>query len=234
MSDCGCEIEIKDQSQKSVLYWLLGINMTMFFIELAVGWYGQSTALIADSMDMLADAIVYIIGLYAVGKTLQVKANAALVSGYFQGVLGLLILVDIVRRIIQGSEPVSALMMIMGVFALIANMICLVLIHKHKEGDVHMRASWIFSANDVVANLGVIISGVLVWWLGSRWPDIIIGLVIAAVILRGSRMIIKDARAEMSAQDGCASTQGEAASSCNDATCSGDDCDDKDPHVSPE
>jgi len=215
MSDCGCEIEIKDASQKSVLYWLLGINMTMFFIEFTVGWFAESTAVIADSMDMLADAIVYIIGLYAVGKALKVKAHAALISGYFQGLLGAMILIDIVRRIIVGNEPVSQLMMIMGVLALIANVVCLFLIKQHREGDVHMRASWIFSANDVIANLGVILSGVLVWWLGNRWPDLIIGLIIATVILRGSVLIYKDARKEL-AEDECSDD------SCSSESCSGE------------
>lgn len=197
MSDCGCNVEIKDQSQKSVLYWLLAINASMFFIEVSVGWFAESTALIADSFDMFADAVVYAIGLYVVGKATNEKAKAALISGYFQAILGLLILIDIIRRVILGSEPVSELIMIMGLIALVANLICLVLIHKHKDGEVHMRASWIFSANDVIANLGVIIGGVLVWWLDTRWPDIIIGFIIAFVILRGSRLIIQDAKSEM-------------------------------------
>jgi len=197
MSDCGCSIEIKDQSQKSVLYWLLAINASMFVIEISVGWLAESTALIADSFDMFADAVVYGIGIYVVGRAAKDKAKAALVSGYFQAVLGLLILIDIVRRVLQGSEPVSELIMIMGLIALFANLICLVLIHKHKDGEVHMRASWIFSANDVIANTGVIIGGALVWWLDSRWPDIIIGLIIALVILRGSRLILKDANNEI-------------------------------------
>jgi len=197
MSDCGCEIEIKDQSQKSVLYWLLAINTSMFMVEITLGWYAESTALIADSMDMFADAVVYGIGLYVVGRTALAKANAALVSGYFQAILGFLILFDITRRLIQGSEPLSEFMMLVGLVALIANVICLLLIHKHKDGEVHMRASWIFSANDVIANLGVIISGVLVWWLDNRWPDIIIGIVIAVVILRGSLLILIDARNEL-------------------------------------
>ena len=146
---------------------------------------------------MFADAVVYGIGIYVVGRAAKDKAKAALVSGYFQAVLGLLILIDIVRRVLQGSEPVSELIMIMGLIALFANLICLVLIHKHKDGEVHMRASWIFSANDVIANTGVIIGGALVWWLDSRWPDIIIGLIIALVILRGSRLILKDANNEI-------------------------------------
>ena len=113
MSDCGCNIEIKDRSQKSVLYWLLAINASMFVIEISVGWLAESTALIADSFDMFADAVVYGIGIYVVGRAAKDKAKAALVSGYFQAVLGLLILIDIVRRVIQGSEPISEFMMMM-------------------------------------------------------------------------------------------------------------------------
>jgi len=209
MSDCGCEVEITNNSQKQVLYWLLGINALMFMVEFGVGWVAQSTALIADSLDMLADAIVYGIGLYAVGRAITDKARAATVSGYFQLLLALLILVDIVRRIVQGSDPISGLMMGMGSLALIANVICLLLIQKHKNGEVHMRASWIFSTNDVIANAGVILSGALVWWLDMRWPDIVIGGVIVLVILRGARMILREAQEELAAaqkpscSDGC-------------------------------
>lgn len=197
MSDCNCDIEIKDQTQKRVLYWLLIINALMFVVEVSFGWIAESTALIADSLDMLADAIVYSVGIYAVGRAADDKAKAALVSGYFQATLGGLILFDILRRIIQGSEPESALMMGFGFVALFANVICLILIHKHRDGEVHMRASWIFSTNDVIANLGVIISGALVWFLGNRWPDIIIGIIIALVIFRGSWLILQDAKREL-------------------------------------
>ena len=197
MSNCGCEVEIKDQAQKRVLYWLLAINALMFVVEISIGWVAESTALIADSIDMLADAIVYVIGLYAVGRSVSDKAKAALVSGYFQAMLGLLILLDILRRIFLGSEPVSGLMMSMGMVALLANVTCLFLISKHKDDEVHMRASWIFSTNDVIANLGVIAGGALVWWLDNRWPDIVIGIVISFVILRGAWLIMKDARREL-------------------------------------
>ena len=151
MSGCGCEVELKDAKQKYVLYWLLGINAVMFCVEITVGLYANSTALIADSMDMLADAIVYGIALYAVSRSLKHKANAALISGYFQLTLGLLIIFDIVRRILGEGEPHSWFMIGFGFIALIANVICLVLIRKHNNGEVHMRASWIFSANDVIA-----------------------------------------------------------------------------------
>ena len=196
MSGCGCEVEIKDQSQRQVLYWLLGINATMFVIEMGIGLFADSTALIADSLDMLADAVVYGIALYAIGKSLLHKANAARISGFFQMALGLLIIIDIVRRSIYGSEPESGLMMAMGAVALVANVICLVIIRKQKNEEVHMRASWIFSANDVIANLGVIFAGVMVFWLDSRWPDLVIGVIVSCVVLRGAKMILEDAKNE--------------------------------------
>jgi len=197
MSGCGCEVEIKDASQKRVLYWLLGINATMFFVEMTVGILADSTALIADSMDMLADAVVYGIGIYAVGKSILHKAKAAQISGYFQLLLGVIILIDITRRLFLGSEPISSLMIGMGFIALSANVACLMIIRNHKNDEVHMRASWIFSANDVIANMGVIIAGVLVVWLDSRVPDLVIGCIVSIVVLRGAWMILKDAKQEV-------------------------------------
>jgi len=202
MSDCECDIEVKNSEQSRVLIQLLAVNGVMFFVEIIAGIMGNSTALIADSLDMLADASVYAIGLYAVGRSLLVKAKAAHLSGIFQVLLGLGVLFDIVRRFIVGSEPESILMMTVGAVALVANTLCLVLIYKHRQGEVHMRASWIFSKNDVFANLGVISGGVLVAWLGSPWPDLIIGLVIAAIVVRGGLHIMNDAKTEIPTNKG--------------------------------
>ncbi len=197
MSGCGCEVELKDNQQKTVLYWLLAINASMFFLEIGFGWLSESTALIADSLDMLADAIVYAIALYAVGKSIQHKVNAALVSGYFQLVLGILILLDIARRLYGESEPHSWFMIGIGLVALVANAICFILIRKHNNDEVHMRASWIFSANDVMANLGVVLAGILVMVLEQRWPDIVIGSIISVLIIRGAYRILSDAKQEL-------------------------------------
>ena len=194
MSGCGCEVDIKNKSESRVLIILLLINAAMFVIEISAGLIAQSTGLIADSMDMLADASVYAISLYAVGRSLAVKNHAAYISGIMQIILGLLVLADIIRRFIYGSEPESSLMMLFGVIALIANTACLLLIAKHRKGEVHMRASWIFSKNDVIANLGVIISGGLVAWLASPYPDLIIGLIIVIIVIRGGVLIIHDSK----------------------------------------
>ncbi len=201
MSGCGCEIEIKNRDQSRVLILLLAINGVMFVAEMVAGILGDSTALIADSLDMLADATVYAIGLYAVGRSLLVKAKAAHISGIFQIMLGLGVLFDIVRRTVVGSEPESMMMVSVGMVALVANTICLVLIYKHRQGEVHMRASWIFSKNDVIANLGVIAAGLLVAYTDSHWPDLIIGLLIATIVTRGGLHIIKDAKRERDQQE---------------------------------
>ena len=193
MSNCGCGAEQADSLERKTLIILLSINAFMFIAELILGWIAQSTGLIADSLDMLADATVYGLSLYAVGKGVLRQAKAARVSGYLQIILGLGVLFEVVRRMIFGSEPQSTLIIVVGAVALMANVICLILISKHKDGGVHMRASWIFSTNDVIANFGVIISGVLVAIVGSRYPDLIVGTIISIVVIRGGIKILKDA-----------------------------------------
>jgi Co/Zn/Cd efflux system component len=168
----------------------------MFVAEIVTGIIAESTGLIADSIDMLADAAVYAIGLYAVGRAASVKINAAIISGIFQIVIALGVAAEIARRLIWGNEPEPLFMMGVGVVALVANIVCLVLISKHRDGEVHMRASWIFSKNDVIANSGVILAGALVYMLNSRLPDLVIGTLIVIVILRGGIKIINEARTE--------------------------------------
>ena len=198
MTDCGCGIEIKNREESRVLIILLSINAFMFVVEIVLGIMSESTAIIADSLDMLADATVYGIGLYAVGRSPLVKIKAAHLSGIFQVILGVLVSADVIRRLIYGSEPESFLMISVGLLALVANVICLTLISKHKDGEVHMRASWVFSKNDVIANLGIIISGGFVYLLDSRFPDLIIGMIISIIVVRGGIHIIKDSRNEKS------------------------------------
>lgn len=181
------EMEAKDAS---VLKVLLAINAIMFGVELSVGWMAQSTGLIADSLDMFADAAVYGLALYAVGHSALMKVRAAHFSGWLQLLLAFGVLFEVGRRFWFGSEPVSTLMMSFGLVALVANVFCLMLISKNRDSGAHMKASWIFSANDVIANAGVILAGILVAWTGSRYPDLIIGLVIGIIVLNGARRIL--------------------------------------------
>ncbi|MBR9882587.1 MAG: cation transporter [Oceanospirillales bacterium] len=193
MSNCGCGAEQADRLERKTLLALLSINAFMFVVELTLGWFAQSTGLIADSLDMLADASVYGLSLYAVGKGIVQQAKAARVSGYLQIILGLGVLFEALRRLLFGSEPQSTLIVVVGAAALVANVLCLVLISKHREGGVHMRASWIFSTNDVIANLGVMLSGVLVAVLGSRYPDLVVGAIISIIVIRGGITILREA-----------------------------------------
>lgn len=189
-------MEARNGQERKTLRLVLGINALMFVFEMVLGILAESTGLIADSLDMFADASVYAISLYAVGKSGDLKIKSAKLSGFTQIFLALLVLADVLRRFILGSDPVSALMMAVGVIALLANATCLWLIAKHRDGGVHMRASLIFSKNDVIANIGVILSGVLVWTLGSRYPDLVIGFVIAVIVLRGGLQILKETAEE--------------------------------------
>lgn len=174
------------QTESKVLKILLGINAGMFVAELAAGVIARSTGLIADSLDMFADAAVYGLSLYAVGKTAQLQNQTSRVSGFFQLILALGVFLEVVRRFVNGSEPDSAYMIGIAFLALVANVTCMFLLSKHRTGGAHMKASWIFSTNDVIANCGVIVAGILVALTGSNLPDLIIGSFIAFVVLRGA------------------------------------------------
>lgn len=184
----------RDKSEAKVLKILLGINAILFLLEITLGIFAQSTGLIADSMDMFADATVYGLSLYAVGRAQALQRRAARISGYMQMLLSVGALLEILRRLIVGNDPQPGYMMGVALLALIANAICLLLISKHRDGGVHMQASLIFSANDVIANLGVILAGFLVAIFKSPVPDLLIGLVIAVVVFRGSVSILKISR----------------------------------------
>ncbi|MFO7525659.1 MAG: cation transporter [Ignavibacteriaceae bacterium] len=182
-------------NQRKVLWIVLIINFSFFLIEMITGLISKSMGLVADSLDMLADAFVYAISLYAVGGTLQRKKNIARVAGYFQITLAVLGFIEVVRRFI-GTEtmPDFRTMIIVSVFALIANAVCLYLLMKSKSSDAHMRASMIFTSNDVIINLGVILAGVLVLWLNSSLPDLIVGSAVFILVMFGAVRILKLAK----------------------------------------
>jgi Co/Zn/Cd efflux system component len=202
MSNCGCGSDQAERLERKTLIILSVINAVMFFTEIVLGFLAESTGLIADSLDMLADAGVYGISLYVVGKGIARQSKAASISGVLQIVLGIGVFAEVLRRLLFGSEPESLLIIAVGVAALIANIYCLFLISQHRDAGVHMRASWIFSTNDVIANLGVIISGALVWVIGSRYPDLVIGAIISVVVVRGGFKILHEAREANEAQLG--------------------------------
>ena len=200
MSDCGCHMEAKNKAERKTLRILLLLNSTMFVLGIVAGTISHSSALIADALDMFADASVYTISLYAVCKSAHYKNRAATLSGIFQITLAVMVVLDVIRRFVWGSSPESGWMMAIALLALIVNSYCLYLLSKHRQGEVHMRASWIFTQNDVIANFSVIIAGLLVNLLNSRFPDLIIGLSIASLVVWGGISIIRDSQRDQITQ----------------------------------
>jgi Co/Zn/Cd efflux system component len=181
-------------AQRRILVTVLVLNAGMFVLELLAGLWAQSTGLLADSLDMLADATVYGIALAAVGGARGAQVRSARASGWMQLVLAGLVLVEVVRRVVVGSTPEPAVMMAVGVLALLVNVTCMVLLSRHRGDGVHMRASWIFTTNDVLANLGLILAGQLVAVTGSPWPDLLIGTTVALLVASGAWRILRMAR----------------------------------------
>jgi cation diffusion facilitator family transporter len=195
MSDCGChEAEANTAAERRVLWIALALNLAMAVIGGIAGWLGQSTGLLADALDMLSDATAYSIGLAAIGRAARFKANAATLSGSLLLVLGIGVLIEVGRRALVGSEPASGLMLGVATLSLAVNVTVLRLLQRFRRGEVHLRASWIFTRADVVANVGVIISALLVAWTGSRYPDLVVGTGIGLYVIREAWEILSEAR----------------------------------------
>lgn len=178
--------------QSKLLWAVLIINFTFFLIEMTTGLISKSMGLVADSLDMLADSFVYGISLFAVGGTLILKKKIAKLAGYFQITLAIIGFVEVLRRFFGEEElPDFSTMIIVSIFALIANGICLYLLQKSRSKEAHMQASMIFTSNDVIINLGVIAAGLLVNWLDSNKPDLIIGTVVFVLVVQGAIRILK-------------------------------------------
>ena len=178
-----------------MLWAVLLINFAFFVIEMLFGALSGSMGLVADSLDMLADATVYGLSLFAVGAAAARKKSVARISGYFQLSLAAIGFVEVVRRFV-GLEAVPdyRTMIVVSLLALAANAVCLVLLQRSKSREVHMQASMIFTSNDVVINLGVVAAGLLVLWLGSPIPDLVIGALVFVIVMRGALRILKLAR----------------------------------------
>lgn len=174
-----------------VLRQLLWINAVMFVVEAVFGMVAQSTGLLGDSLDMLADALVYSLSLFAVGGAASKQMRAARLSGLTQMALAVLVLVEVVRKALGGSEPVSLIMIGVSLLALVANVWCVWLLRKHRDGGVHMKASWIFSTNDALVNLGVVAAGVLVYVTHSSVPDLVAGAVISGLVAVSAARILR-------------------------------------------
>jgi len=197
MADCcndkACEIEALKAKQSSTLKVVLGINATMFGVELAAGIAAGSVALVADSLDMLGDALVYGFSLYAVTRGLREKALSALLKGGIMAAFGFTVLLQAIYRALHPEAPVVELIGVIGMAALIANGSCLALLWRHRADDINMRSVWLCSRNDIIANVSVLVAAVGVWKLHSAWPDILVGTALAVLFFRSSVHVIRDA-----------------------------------------
>lgn len=183
----------ENKNQTKLLWTVLAINFLFFLIEMSTGLISKSMGLVADSLDMLADSFVYGLSLFAVGGTLVRKKKIAKLAGYFQITLAVIGFLEVLRRFFSSETlPNFNTMIIVSILALIANGICLFLLQKSKsKEDAHMKASMIFTSNDVIINLGVITAGLLVNWLHSNKPDLIIGTIVFALVVQGAFRILK-------------------------------------------
>ena len=201
-SSKGAELEklARQADQRRVLVIVLAVNLTMFFAEFGAGLVAGSSALMADATDMLADAFVFGLSLYAIARSDRWKAGVAAFKGALILVLGLGILVNAAVKIQSGVPPSSTLMLVFGGLALVANVVCLGLLWRFRRQDVNMASTWECSRNDVISNIGVLAAAGLVAATSSPWPDILIGLAMAVVVLRSAVRVLGDSLPQLRAQ----------------------------------
>ena len=182
----------ESSNQRKLLWTVLLINFGFFIIEITTGIFSRSMGLVADSLDMLADSIVYGLSLFAVGSTIAFKKRIAKASGYFQIILAVLGFIEVIRRFVGiDTLPSFETMIVVSTFALVGNGTCLYLLQKSKSQEAHMKASMIFTSNDVIINIGVITAGILVHLLNSNKPDLIIGAIVFVLVIQGAFRILK-------------------------------------------
>jgi len=185
--------------QRRVLKVVLWVNAVMFAGELGAGLLAHSTALLADSVDMLGDAMVYGFSLYAIGRGIMWQARSALLKGVIMAVFGLGVLAEVVYKLTTGVVPAPGVMSLVGLIALAANVFCLVLLSRHRGDDINMRSAWLCSRNDVIANVSVVLAAGGVALTGSMWPDVLVGLAIATMFANSAFRVIRDARRQLRA-----------------------------------
>jgi cation diffusion facilitator family transporter len=194
MDGC-CEIRPVHAQQRRVLRVVLWINLGMFVAELVAGLIAHSTALLADSVDMLGDAIVYGFSLYVIARAPLWQHRAALLKGLIMAGFGIGIAAEVASKLARGLTPEAGIMWAVALAALVANAYVLALLWRHRADDINMRSAWLCSRNDVIANGGVLLAALGVGWSGSAWPDILVGLAIAALFATSAAGVIREALA---------------------------------------
>ena len=196
------ELAALRQRQGRVLAAVLAINASMFGVEFGAGLLSGSTALLADSLDMLGDSLVYGFSLFVLQRSLAWRARAALVKGFVMAAFGVGVLAEAVFRLRAGVPPLAPAMAAIGMLALLANAICFLLLWRHRSDDINLRSTWLCSRNDLIANGAVLAAAALVAWSGSLWPDLMVGIAIALLFLRTASSVVREAIAELARVSG--------------------------------
>ena len=196
-----CSVATKDQSQNPVfrkaLWIALLVNLTMFFVEIIASHIGDSMSLQADALDFFGDSANYAISLFVLGMALHLRARASVVKGLTMGLFGIWVIGAALYRVFVGSEPEPMIMGSIAVMALIANMSVAVMLYRFREGDSNMQSIWLCSRNDAIGNVAVLIAAVGVTASASRWPDLIVAMIIASLSLSAAYTVLKLAFQEM-------------------------------------
>ena len=202
MTDQCCETKATELAavilrQRRVLVVVLAVNVAMFFIEFGTGLMSRSTALLADSLDMLGDSFVYGFSLLVLHRSLMWRARAALAKGVIMAAFGFGVLLEAVLSLRAGVPPLAPAMVAIGTLALVANTYCFSLLWRHRTDDINLRSTWLCSRNDLIANGAVLVAGGLVAWSQSFWPDVIVGIAIAILFLRTAALVIRESLTEI-------------------------------------
>ncbi|TCP97319.1 Co/Zn/Cd efflux system component [Cricetibacter osteomyelitidis] len=182
---------------RRILWIVFGLNAAMFLVEIAAGWRANSVSLLADSLDFLGDSANYLISLIVLGKALQLRAKAALFKGLSMGVVGIWVLVTTLYHLLQGEMPSYGEMGVIGTLACLANLLSAWLLYRFREGDSNMQSVWLCSRNDAIGNLAVIAAAVAVYFTQSRFPDLLVALIMVWLSLSASKTVIQQALGEL-------------------------------------
>jgi cation diffusion facilitator family transporter len=194
MDEC-CAIRPVHAQQRRVLHIVLWINLAMFLVEVVAGLIAHSTALLADSVDMLGDAIVYGFSLYVIARAPVWQARAALLKGIIMAGFGVGVVAEVVSKLVRDLRPEAEVMWVVALVALVANASVLAFLSRHRADDINMRSVWLCSRNDVIANGAVLLAALGVGLTRSAWPDILVGLAIAALFGVSAAGVIREALA---------------------------------------
>jgi Co/Zn/Cd efflux system component len=203
MSGCcddGCATEALRERQRGTLQAVLAINAVMFVVIVIAAQFAGSTALFADSLDNLGDALTYGLSLMVVASTTSAKVKVALFKGVLILLAAILVAGQIAYKLVNPDTPIFELMGVFSLAALAANSLCLGLLWRHRHEDINMNSVWECSRNDIATNLSVFIAAGAVWATHSGWPDVLVATALVILLVRSSARVISAALRELPPQ----------------------------------